>query len=242
MKPLFKNSFSLMMASLLLLAACAKEESTGNLQNLPPNTNDGRPMPTFPAGTNPSIPPLVLKSVEINRTVTDTQFLAQFSEMFRMVPMPPMVQSYVTVQIDDASSVKPTGRIVVGVEDDFGFLGGLLESVEGATSQDINNLEMIFTDNEVAMRVSAARMSDGKLNGILVYRVRGTEDTCFKKTYTCTKTVGGVTTTVDNSFCQTDIDNDKAARLTACKNYMSSSNSAVKQLGTFEAVYSNWVK
>ncbi|MBY0369153.1 hypothetical protein K2X33_00605 [bacterium] len=251
-----KKSTSLFFAaSLLLLAACgASEMSTGNQNNPPPSTDGGSLGSNPGIGTQAGLAFWFGKSVEITRPVgvSDNMFLSQIQQMFLQVPSIPLVETHIAVQIDDSRSTAPTGRIFLGIEDQDGFLGGLIETVTitNLSSQSTNDLDMTFTDPQVALRVYAARTSDGKIAGTVYYRPRGSDTTtCYKKTYTCQKQVPvtdpktgivtTITTTVDNSYCK-DIPTKQAADITACRNFVTLSS--MTKLGTFEAMYSNWVK
>jgi len=237
-KQLLKNSTRLLvLATLVLVSACAKETSTGGLQNSPPDVNGGSLDPNSPL-FDARLPALLAKSVEIT-PANATLFLSQISEMFRTVPNTTLVESAVVIELNDWTSTTPVGNILVGIEEGTMFLGGLLPSVtEPVNTQSVNDLDMTFSDNELAVRVYASRFGDS-LVGDIYYRVRGSETTCFKKTYTCKQTINGVTTTVDNSYCS-DIPGLQAADLAACKSYMNLSSASVKKLGTFQTDYSNW--
>lgn len=236
--------------TLVLCVGCGDNTSSGVPSPKDPANPPTQTLPQRSTDQDSRLPDLS-KSVAV-RLATYANFQA-ISELYGEAVAPPLVgDPKLKLTLTATSGSKLNGSLLFFFEDDLGAawmtqtsqqlpLVGYWgpEDPNNSSSQQI--LDIIFEDSAVVARVSATR-SGNDLTGVLRYRVRGANDAnvCVRRTATCQ--VIGTPPTPPPAECQPGyqdtLDQQDAA---SCRQYMSTSASQVKTLGTFQAKFSDWV-
>ena len=163
---------------------------------------------------------------------------------------PPLVgDPLINMTITSGGGTVVNGQVLVAFEDSQEFWGAQLPSFNGMGVALANSLDMTFADEDMVIRVMGS-INNGTLDGNIYYRMRQSGDTeCENVTVTCepdgyiyATTGRGVRQLIgfhsrDDGQCNTNYDT-----VTPCQQYIDTTNSQVKQLGSFEATYSNWAQ
>lgn len=223
LKRMFK--YALVGILVLGLSACGGQDESITVPQPtdPTNQNDGGDLdpPTIP-GPDGRLPDLT-KAVPM--LLADG--LNGLTDIFNFVVPPLVGDPLVLMNISGGRSNVVTGSILVVFEDAVGFGGAQLNSFEEVGVRTSNYIDMIFADDELVLR-AVTFFSGDDLNGTVYYRVRQAgENQCKKIIVNC----------FGNPFCNPNPDVE-----TPCRNYMNLGNSAVEELGTFNANYADWVQ
>lgn len=238
--------------SLLLIgftiAACSNTTQTSGSVPTPSNPASGTQTTlTVPTPSqNPNIPDLT-NAVPIN--LVDKTSYSGLMDISSGQVYPPLVgDPLIDMQLTSGGGTVVNGQVLVAFEDSQEFWGAELPSFNGMGTALANSLDMTFADEDLVVRVIGS-ISSGTLNGNIYYRVRQSgEIACENVTVTCelsgyiyATTSRGVRQLIghsrDSSQCNTNYDT-----VTPCQQYVDTSNPQVKQLGSFEATYSNWAQ
>ena len=241
----FSRSF--FAAALLLAIACSEEPGTGIPTVPPPDNGGGTDLPSDP-NSDPRLPELLNKAVELK--LTDSVNYAGLKDLATTVFLP-IVETFVALEINRGREADVTGAIMVGFEDNEGFWGGVLNTFPKASQRSSDMLDMIFSDSELTVRMVSGLNGDTMVTPTVYYRLRQSgEKQCQARTLVCTQTswqwdpwkqeYKQVTKEV---ACPADVPQPTAEELgSECRSYMNLGSSSVKKLGTFESKYSKWVK
>jgi hypothetical protein len=128
----------------------------------------------------------------------------------------------VLMRLGPQRSTTVTGSIIIAFEDLAGFWAAQLSTFETISTVINNTIDAIFSDDEFVLRVTGSLVGNNIQNGRIYYRVRGyNENQCKKVVVTCYGYPSWW------PCPQPDYN-------TPCRNYMSTTNTQVKSLGTFQ--------
>ena len=233
--------------ALAMFAACSSKDQSNGSVPAPANPAGGTQTTiTVPnSGQNPNIPNLT-NANPIN--LVDKTGLSGLLDIAGGQVYPPLVgDPLIDMDITSAGGTAVNGSVLVSFEDSQEFWGAELPSFNGMGTALANSLDMTFADEDMVIRVIGS-MSGGTINGNVYYRIRQSGDIeCENVTVTCepngtilASTRHGVQRVVGHALsgsqCSTYYDT-----VTPCQQYVSTSNSQVKNLGSFEGTYSSWV-
>jgi len=161
------------------------------------------------------------------------------------ITLPVVGDPRVLLKITTTRSETVNGTLRVAFEDRTGYWWTDMNSVKNSGSHTSTGLDIIFSDNLLTLRVTAIKTATNGdiLQSALLYRVRAaSEDQCLPAT--CYINWYGQRLELPLNRCfstQAALDTYLNNRLTACRNYMTSSttNTAVKTLGTFSVRYTD---
>lgn len=222
---------------LLFLTSCgATGSTTTGIPTVTPPTGGGptSPLPEEPPTTTPGLPDLSA-SVAIN--LRDKVTYSDLSAIAGNIVTPIVGDPRALLKITNTRNQSVNGTLLVAFEDKLGFWGADMKSVPGTGVNTSSSLDIIFSDDALTLRVQASRLGDNLLS-TLYYRKRATGETqCLP--VKCYITFGGVRYEVPfgSAWCPMAAP-DVAG---TCQAYMNpiSSNTAVKQLGTFSVKYTD---
>jgi hypothetical protein len=233
LKWLVKSICMLMM--LVLISACGESEESGSIPTPePPTTPQTVPFtPPVEPPVDPRIPDL-RNAVPI--VLTDSVNFSGLEDLSQVIFLPIVGDPLVKINISDGRSQSVSGDVLVAFEDREGFWGAQLESFEQTGIRTSTQIDMIFADDELVIRVVGVIVGND-LNGVVYYRQKQAEENeCRKVVVTCDPVGPFFPAGNGSGSCDTTVDVS-----TPCRAYMSTSLSQVKQLGSFSATYSDWV-
>lgn len=245
---------TLLAACLLLISACGNKEETsgaptvaspftpGKEFNLPGTTPDGR-LPDLSRATDVFLTDTVNYSALYD--ITYGTFFPIGGTGSQIVGN---VKAQGTIKDDRTNfdaSIPGTlleGKILIAFEDKAGFWGAELPIFPKAATRVGSSHDMIFADDEFVVRVIGSTGSGDAFSGTIYYRLRTNSDVVQYQypngAYFTARPCTQVTVTCGGGNCPGYTQPDTR---TKCVNYMSTSNSSVKKLGTFGGKYSSWV-
>ncbi len=265
MNGLIKNLLVLVVCFSVI--SCGKKEDTSTKVPESVNPEHSEPAPVAPAPVPTPTPdprlPDMAGSVAVN--LTDKVNYIGLKELAGNVFLPVVGDARLVLHLPNSRTSLKGSDLLFGFEDNQGFWGASLPSFEGTeslnTAISTDNFDITFADDETLFRVIGTMLND-KLTGKVYYRVRKSTDPkisftlpttnggssvqsfnyCTKIEFKCSVTypygyTGPTGTGTNTSVCPTQPVIDTA---TPCKTFMSTTDSAVKKLGTFETKYSNW--
>ncbi|NBX92564.1 MAG: hypothetical protein EB078_06335 [Proteobacteria bacterium] len=233
-----KVLFPLITAALglLFLASCG---GTGSSTTGIPTAGAGpggptNPLPTPPINPTPGLPDL---TGAVSLALQDNINYSGLADIAGNVVTPVVGDPKVKLQITNTRNQSVNGKMLVAFEDKLGFWGADMTSVAGTGANTSSGLDIIFSDNALTFRVSSIRAGDNLLS-TLYYRVRqANEAQCLP--VKCYILFGGQRYEVPFGSVQCPMAAPDI--VSPCRTYMtpSSSNTAVKTLGTFTVKYTD---
>lgn len=219
-----------------LLSACGENSTQTATLPTPANPNNpGTSLPTNPTTGTPGLPDISLSNTITLQDMTNFTGINALLATDNEFVMPPFVvppQLKMTLANDRSTYVK--GKALIWFEDQAGFWGAELKTVDSASVRNSSTIDSIHTDSKFSLRILAA-ISGTDLYGIIYYRTRQAgENQCLTQTYKCVDQWGRE---IDPKYCPAYTPPNMAE---TCRTYMSPSDSNVKQLGTFTAKTSDW--
>ena len=209
-----------LVAVVLIVLGCGGGETKEIPSPADPSAPPQELTPPAPT-TDPRLPDLS-HAVPIN--LHDKTTYQGLQDLAKTV-FPPLVgDPLVSMRLTNTRDTNISGSILIAFEDRMGFWGASLDSFEGTGYRDSQRLDIIFADDEFALRAVGA-LSIDDLTGVIYYRLRQTGDTQCKK-FICT-----------GWGCPTSQD-----LASICRTYMNTTDAHVKELGTFRTKYSNWTR
>ena len=218
----------------VLLAACG--DTGSNTTGIPTAGGSGggptSPLPQDPENPNPNIPDLS-KSAVIN--LEDKINYSGLSAIAGNVVLPIVGDPRVVLKITNTRNQEVNGTLLLAFEDKLGLWVANMNSVEKTGANTAQALDIIFSDNALTVRITAGRLGENLLSNIH-YRVRQTGETqCLPAK--CYVTFGGVKYEVPFGSSWCPIPQPDTAGI--CRNYMATTQTAVKKLGTFSVKYTD---
>lgn len=226
----------LILAVGLFLAGCGDQSSQTSTLPAPASPNGpGAGLPTTPSTTPSGLPDLSRANpINLIDKINFSGLSDLLSASNQIVVSPMVLEPLIKMTLTNDRSTYVKGKLLIAFEDQLGFWGAELPTVDSASVRDAYNVDSIHTDNEFSVRVLTS-VSGTNLYGIIYYRIRRSGETqCLKQTVRC---VGPQGQTLPDSFC-TYPTPDIA---TPCRSYMNPNDTTnVKTLGTFTAKTSDW--
>lgn len=223
----------LLMGMTVFFSSCGQSSNQSNAipQAQDPNAKPQQKLdvPTTP-GVDPRLPDLS-KAVSIN--LTDKTNYTGLKDIAGDISLPLVGDPKISMAYMPSAK---KGTVLLAFEDKWGFWGASIPSFDGTGSKTSTAFDMIFSDNELVVRVKGVLNGDSFTNASTIYyRVRKAgEDACKKSTTTCDIIDPGYNWGPFNCpYPQPDT-------LTPCLQYMNTANPDVKSLGKFEGSYSKW--
>lgn len=227
---------------LLFLASCGGTSSTTTGRPIvdPEPSGPTSPLPTDPTDPTAGLPDL---TGAFSLNLTDKITYSGLAAIAAPIPLvtPVVGDPKVLLKVSQATPI--TGTIGIGFEHNPGFWWAELNSVEGTGQNTTNNFEIIFSDSQLTLRVSALKTTPNgnAFNSALLYRVRQANETqCLPSK--CSVNWYGQTIDLPLASCFSStaaLEAYKASRVVECQNYMSTSQTQVKNLGTFSGNYTD---
>jgi hypothetical protein len=220
---------------LLFLAACG--ETGSNTTGIPTAGGEDvegptTPLPEDPGNTTSGIPNLS-KSAVIN--LEDKINYSDLIAIAGNVVTPIVGDPRVLLKITNTRSEKVNGTLLLAFEDKLGFWGADMNSVADTGVNTSSALDIIFSDNALTVRITASRLGEILLSHIH-YRVRQSGETqCLPAS--CYITFGGIKYEVPFGSQWCPIPKPDTAGI--CRSYMTTTQAAVKKLGTFSSKYTD---
>jgi len=261
-----KNFFSFLFVTLLLVS-CGGTDSTNTVpQAADPNAGATTPLPTVTVPTDGRLPEWVANKRYGNIIVPSVTDYSNLEAIFGLIYPPVVGTPIIAMDIASDRTTNVSGKLYLGVEDDKAFTYREWTSLESMSARSSTVLDGWFLDDEMVVRVNAG-ISAGKVSGQIQFRKRVSgENQCVPSTVQycsawhspayyapgycgsetneqCFQRTGCQRDTTNSNYvwCCNTYSSYESLDTTACSNYMGA-NPSVKTLGTFEAVYSKWLK
>ena len=232
---------------ILFLSGCgATGSNTTGVVAAGPNPTEGggdtTPLPDTTVDPDNRIPDLTGSVVLALR---DNVQYSDLSAVAGNITLPVVGDPRVLLKITNTRNEKINGNLRLAFEDKRGYWWTDVNSVKDSGSNTSTGLDIIFTDNLLTLRVTAIKTATNGdvLQSALLYRVRAAnEDQCLPAA--CYMNWYGQRLELPLERCfqnQAALDTYLLNRLNACRSYMTSSstNTAVKTLGTFSVKYTD---
>lgn len=220
----------------LSLVGCGNAES--ETQNVPtaqlPTTPSSENLPdTNPPSTDPRLPDL---SRAVSLDLQDKTTYSGLQDLFHTLFLPLVGDPLVSMNLSLVNS-SLSGKLLIAYEDRVQFSGLLSQSFPGTTVVSSQTIDLIFADDVVVVRSISSNSE--VMQGTLYYRLREANDTeCKTVTPVCEYIwPAGVTPPPGFESCQAPTVDTAAP----CRAYMNLSDPKVKILGTYQALFSNWL-
>lgn len=227
-----KVLFPLLSISLGLLFLVACGDTGSNTTGIPTSggSGSGGTTPVTPDPTNPTpgLPDLS-KSSAIN--LDDKINYSGLIAIAGNVVTPIVGDPRAVLKITNTTNLSVNGTLRLAFEDKAGFWWADMNSVEGTGVNTSSALDIIFSDNSLTIRIIAGRSGNLLISNIY-YRVRQSGETQCLPVYCY---VNGTPVPFGSQFCPIP----KPDTAGICRNYISTTLSSVKKLGTFSASYND---
>lgn len=226
------------LCSLFLVSCGATNSTTTGAPAVVDNGGGGTtPLPNPGETTTPGLPDL---TGAVALALTDNVNYVGLSDIAGTVVRP--IVGDPKVQLKVTSGTAPTGTLRFAFEDSRGLWWTDMTSVSNTGTNTSSSLDIIFSDNALTVRILGVKtvVNGNTINSIFLYRVRQAQETdCLPK---ICKNIYGQELPLSSCFLtQSAYQTFLANEVTSCRNYMtaSSTNSQVKNLGTFQVNYTS---
>lgn len=200
----------------------------------PGPTTPPSPLPPNPVNPTPGIPDLTnVAVIALDNNVTYQGLI----DIAGNIVTPIVGDPKLLLKITNTRQQAVEGTLRLAFEDKIGLWVADLVSVPKSGVNTSSNLDILFTDDALTIRISSSRLGDNLLSNIY-YRVRQSgENQCLPSK--CYVTFGGTRYEVPFGSAWCPIAQPDTVGI--CRNYMnpSTSNPAVKRLGTFSVKYTD---
>jgi len=231
---------SVLVVMAFVIVACGNKQDETNPVRRPVDPTAGN-QPLVPAqpGIDPRLPDL---SRAVTLTLKDSDNFTGLIDLAKVfVPVMNAAgekttdgDTLVSMVFSNDRATTISSQILIAFSDKLGFWAAQQKSFDGTAFRTSNGgIDAIHSDSEFTLRVISGLVGDD-LYGTVYYRVRQPgENQCKQVVVTCTYS-GGTGSLPPCNYPAPDT-------ATPCRNYMDkNTQTAVKELGTFKARYSNW--